>query len=283
MRILSIQSSVVHGHVGNSAARPILQALGHDVLAIDTVTFSNHPGHGRFKGRVHPSDEIATLLDGLFELGVAQSSAGMISGYLGEATTAEPVARAAERLRAQGAAYLLDPVMGDAEPAGDGRLYVRPGVPEAIMARLLPLADLVTPNRFELELLSGRSARTLDEARAAAGLLLARGPRLVLVTSFDGAETPADAIDTLAISAEGAWRVRTERRDRRYNGAGDSLAALFLAAWLAQPSAPAALGRAVGQLQPILAWPEQSGLDLPLIAALPLALKAPPASVEQLG
>jgi pyridoxine kinase len=121
------------------------------------------------------------------------------------------------------ALYCCDPVIGDA-----GRVYVRPGIAELLRDRALPLADIATPNLFELEWLTGTRVATLAEAKRAATALQALGPGCVLVTSLSTAETPAEAIDLLAAEAGGFWRLRTPRIARHFNGAGDVTAALFL-------------------------------------------------------
>src|SRR5271168_4549251 len=164
MNVLSIQSSVAFGHVGNAAAVFPLQCLGHEVWPIDTVRFSNHPGHGQFRGRITPPAELAELLDGLQTLGLFARTDAVLSGYLGDPGTAELVARTVEAVkRANPAAlYLCDPVMGD----GD-RLFVKPEIPDLMRDRLVPLADIVTPNCFELDLLTGIKA-TREAAHALA-------------------------------------------------------------------------------------------------------------------
>ncbi|MBU0725754.1 MAG: pyridoxal kinase [Alphaproteobacteria bacterium] len=222
MNVLSIQSAVAYGHVGNSAAQPALNQLGHEIWRVDTVGFSNHPGHGAFTGIVRPAQEIADLLRGLAGLGVFEECHAVLSGYLGEPGTAAAVVAAVTAVKQANrhALYLLDPVMGDA-----GRIYVRDGVPAAMEKTLLPLADIVTPNAFELSLLAGRPVT--DEATAvdAAQALLAIGPSLVIVT---GLRLGAEEIATLAITRAGAWSVRARLVDRAIYGTGDLLSALLL-------------------------------------------------------
>ena len=178
MRLLSISSQVVAGHVGNAALAHPLACQGATLLAVPTVLFSNHPGYGRFAGRALPGEEVAALLAGLEAGGFLAGLDGLLTGYLGRPETALAAAEAAARLRAGGCRYLLDPVLGDA-----GRLYVAEGIEAVVRDRLLPLAEAVTPNPFELERLTGQATGEAAQQLAAARLLLARGPRLVLVTS----------------------------------------------------------------------------------------------------
>jgi len=273
-QILSIQSAVAFGHVGNSAAVFALRRMGLDVWPVDTVAFSNHPGYGGKSGRVVPAAELAALFDGLDRLGVLTQADGVLSGYLGQAATAAVVAAALARLRAArpAALYLLDPVMGD----WPGGLYVAPDIPAAVRTHLLPLADLVTPNAFELEALSGQAARTPAEAVAAARALLGEGGRLgaVVVTGLETAKSAA----TLAVEPAAAWIVETPRIDfpAPPNGTGDLLSALLIGHRLGGIPLPAALGAAVSSLVAVLAATRESGRrELALVAAQ-AALADPP-------
>ena len=270
MNILSIQSAVAYGHVGNAAAVFPLQRLGAEVWPIDTVQFSNHPGYGARTGEVFPAAWTRALVDGIAARGVLQSCDAILSGYLGEATTAGAVAHAVALVRAArpDALYCCDPVIGD---AGAG-VYVRPGVAEAIAADLLPAADIATPNRFELAFLTGQAgtglAATKTAARALAAGLRAGGPRTVLVTSLRTETTPADAIDLLAVEGDGAWLLRTPMLALAVNGAGDALAALFLFHRLASGNPATALGAAASALHGVLRATAAAGArELALVAA----------------
>ncbi|MBV8615402.1 MAG: pyridoxal kinase PdxY [Acetobacteraceae bacterium] len=271
MNVLSIQSAVAYGHVGNAAALLPLNLLGHDVWPIDTVRFSNHPGHGSFRGSVTPPAEVAALVDGLRGLDLLGRADALLSGYLGDPGTADVVAAAARDIkRANPAArYLCDPVMGDA-----GRLFVKPEIPALMHDVLVPLADIVTPNAFELGLLTDTTPDDHASVSAAARALCARGPRLVVITGLTGADTPADVIDTLAVTPERAWRVRAPRLVRRFDGAGDCFAALLLGRLLNGDTPPRAVARAVSSLQPIL---EATGnaRDLALIPTRAAITKPP--------
>jgi pyridoxine kinase len=271
MNVLSIQSAVAYGHVGNAAAQPALHRLGHTVWRVDTVVFSNHPGHGKFAGQVRPAAEVGTILQGLADLGVQHDCAAVLSGYLGEAGTASAVAEAVTQVKQASpqAVYLLDPVMGDA-----GRVYVRDGVPLALAGTLLPLADIVAPNAFELSLLADRPVNDMATALAAARVLLARsvglgpglGPSLVLATGL----RLGDKVATLAVSHAAAHAVTAPWIDRPIFGTGDLFGALFLGHWLEAPGdAVRALRLAAsGMAEAVAATDAAQASELALIANL---------------
>lgn len=231
--IVSIQSHVAHGYVGNRAAVFPLQRLGYDVAAINTVQFSNHTGYGTFTGEVFSSDHVADVFAGIERLTGLRDVAALLTGYLGDRGTGEVVLDALSRIRraSPGALYCCDPVMGD---TGRG-FFVREEIPAWIRERAVPAADIVTPNQFELSWLAEREIHTRDDALAAAAALRARGPSVVLVTSMAVEDTRADRIAMLVDTADGAWRIATPRIDFETppNGAGDFTAAVFLASCLA--------------------------------------------------
>lgn len=248
MNILSIQSWVAYGHVGNASAVFPLQRLGAEVWAVNTVQFSNHPGYGAFRGQVFSEALVRDCVLGIEERGMLPACAGVLSGYIGNAGIGAAVLDAVGRVKAANPAalYCCDPVIGDA-----GRVYVQAGIPELLRDRALPLADLATPNQFELEWLTGATVATLAEAKAAVAALQARGPRCVLVTSLATAETPPGAIDLLVGEGGRFWRLRTPRLPQGFNGAGDAIAALFLFHRL-RGDAPAALAAAAASIHGLL-------------------------------
>lgn len=241
--VLSIQSEVVRGHVGNSAARFALQRLGLDVWAVPTVLLSNHPGHGRFRGEATSAGAMAALIDGLDAHGWLARCSGLISGYMGSADQARVVADAVRRVRAQNprAIYLCDPVFGD-----DDGAYARPGVAEAMARELVPLADIVTPNRFELSSLTSKRIERAADAVAAARVL-GRAETLVTSVPFDGGQ-----IGSVAVTREGAWGAAAARIEQVPNGSGDLFAALYLAARLSGRDAAGALGAAASAVDGVL-------------------------------
>jgi len=270
MNVISIQSHVAYGHVGNSAAVFALQRLGLEVWPVHSVQFSNHTGYGDWQGEVFPAEHIARLIDGLAARGALARCDALLTGYVGEAALGEVILDAAARIRAAnpGALYLCDPVMGD---AGRG-LFVRPGIPEFLRDKALSAADIVTPNLFELAILTGTTPQGLEETKAAASGLLARGPKVVLVTSLSCEGNAAGEMEMLAVTAQGAWRVNTPRLPITPNGAGDAVAALFLGYLLKSgPKAtavPEALGKAAASIFEILATTLESGeKELQLVAA----------------
>jgi pyridoxine kinase len=250
MNLLSIQSHVAYGHVGNSAAVFPLQRLGCEVWPIHTVQFSNHTGYGSWRGRVFEADSIRDVMDGIAARGVLGSCDGVLSGYVGAADTGEAILDAVAQVRAANpqARYCCDPVIGD---VGRG-VFVRPGIPEFMRQRMVPAANIVIPNQFELDLLSGRSSATLRDARAAVEAVRALGPRAVLVTSLHTDETPADNIDLLACDDAGCFRLRTPKLPISVNGAGDAIAALFFLHYLRSNSAADALSQAASSIFGVL-------------------------------
>jgi pyridoxine kinase len=257
MNILSIQSHVAYGHVGNASAMFPMQRLGCEVWPIHTVQFSNHTGYGAWKGRVFDGAMIDELVEGISERGVLRSCDGVLSGYMGSADIGHAILSAAARVKAANpkALYCCDPVIGD---IGRG-VFVRPGIPEFMRDKAMALADIVTPNQFELEWLTGMGVGSLSEAKAASAALRARGPATVLLTSMVTAETPDDAIDMLAADEGGCWRVRTPRLSLNVNGAGDAIAALFFVHRLKSGSAATALGEAAASIYGLLKRTHEAG------------------------
>lgn len=268
--VLSVQSHVAFGHVGNAAAVFPLQRLGVEVWPVQTCQLSNHTGYPSFTGQVFTPDHVADVLRGMAERGVLDRLDGVLSGYLGRAEIGQAVVSAVQKARQGGrrVLYLCDPVMGDDLPDGGERLYAAADIPAFMAKVLVPAADVLTPNRFELALLTGLAVTTQDQAVTAARALIALGPRLVVVTSLPGTE--ADAIACLAVTVDQAWRVETPRipLEPSPNGAGDALAALLLGHLLRGAAAPDALARAVSGLHAvILATKASGGRELALIAA----------------
>jgi pyridoxine kinase len=250
MNILSIQSHVAYGHVGNAAATFPLQRIGVEVWPIHTVQFSNHTGYGAWTGRVFEAGLITELVQGIAQRGVLGTCDGVLSGYMGSAETGAAILDAVAQVKAANPAarYCCDPVIGDV-----GRdIYVRPGIPEFMRDHALPAADIVTPNQFELDYLTGRTSATRRDALAAIDALHVLGPKAIMVTSLHTDETPADAIDLVASDASGRFRVRTPKLPISVNGAGDAIAALFFAHYLRGGSAAEALSRAASSVFGVL-------------------------------
>jgi pyridoxine kinase len=250
LTILSIQSHVAYGHVGNASAVFPMQRLGCEVWPVNTVQFSNHPGYGAWRGQVFDGAAIREVVQGVADRGVMGNCDGVLSGYLGTADIGEAILDAAATVKAANPAALwcCDPVIGD---VGTG-VFVRGGVPEFFRDRALAAADIITPNQFELEYLAGGGVATLDAARAALEKVHAMGPGVILVTSLLTRETPADGIDMLASDETGLFRLRSPRLDQSFNGAGDAVAAIFFVHYLRTRSAAAALGAAGSSIYGLL-------------------------------
>lgn len=266
MRLLSIQSEVAYGHVGNSAAVFPLQRLGIEVLPVSTVVFSNHTGYGAWRGiRLAPAD-IAEVVLGVEERGGLVGLDAVLSGYLGSAGVVEVVADAVRRVKAASPAAIsaCDPVMGNATV---GR-FVAPEIPDLVRRTLVPLADLVTPNQFELGLLTDTRPSTLETLLASVDLVRAIGPSTVLVTSVARAEADADTIEMLVADGTGAWIVATPRLPGVFGGTGDVTAALFTAHLLATGDAAESLARTASSVFDLIALTVASGdRELRLVAA----------------
>ena len=277
MNILTIQSAVVYGHVGNSASVFPLQRLGAEAWALNTVQFSNHPGYGSWTGQVFPGQAVGELVDGVAaSVGLGAVDA-VLSGYIGDLATGDAILRAAARVRHANPAalYACDPVIGDEGPG----IYVRPGIAEHFRDRAVGAADILSPNHFELSLLAGRPTSTITEASAAVASLRARmreaGPRVVLVTSLRDAAAPADTIDVLAASDEGLFRVRTPRLPITVHGSGDMIAAMFLFHLLRSGDAAAALSEAASSVFGVIRRTHEAGARELLVVAAQEEIVAP--------
>ena len=272
LNVLSIQSWVAFGHVGNAAAIFPLQRMGIEVAAIQTVQFSNHTGYGAWKGAVYAPESITELVQGMAERGALQNMDGVLSGYMGSAGTIEAVQDAVSRVRQANpsALYCCDPVMGD---YGRG-VFVQPTIPDAMKTQAVPNADIITPNQFELELLTGQAIETLPDALAAARALRETirlgGPRIVLLTSLVREDAAPDTIETLAVTGAAAYLVATPMipLDPPRNGTGDAIAALFFGHYLKTRDAKISLENAVSALYRLLELTHEAGTrEIQLISA----------------
>ncbi len=270
MNILSIQSWVSYGHVGNASAVFPLQRLGANVWSIHTVQFSNHTGYGHWTGQVYSGQSVRDLVDGIAARDALRSCDAVLSGYMGDAEIGEAILHAVAKVRAANPAalYCCDPVIGDT----DTGVYVRPGIEGFMRDRTLPQADIATPNRFELERLTGLPCATIEDAKTAvtalAATMRAGGPRCVLLTSLETATTPGDHIDMM-VAEGGAFHIlRTPRLPVSVNGAGDAIAALFLFHRLNTGSAVQALEAAGSSIHGLLRRTAEAGSrEIQLIAA----------------
>ncbi|GAA5142770.1 pyridoxal kinase [Nocardioides marinquilinus] len=227
MQILSIQSSVAYGHVGNSAAVFPLQRLGHEVWPVLTVHFSNHTGYGAWRGPLLDPADVREVILGIEDRGVLPEVDAVLSGYQGDPAVGMVVLDTVRRVKQANpaAVYCCDPVMGD---VGRG-MFVKPGIPEYLRDEVVPAADIVTPNHFELGFLAGRETTRLSDVLDAAEVVRDSGPRDVLVTSVLHEDSEPQTLDVVAVSDEGAWVVTTPMLPIAPNGCGDLTTALYLA------------------------------------------------------
>jgi pyridoxine kinase len=264
--ILSIQSSVAYGHVGNSAVTFPLMRMGIEVYPVLTVHFSNHTGYGAWRGPHIAAAELAEVIRGLDERGVLGGCDAVLSGYQGGLDVGEVILEAVALVKERNprAVYCCDPVLGD---VGRG-LFVRPGIPELIRDLVIPAADISTPNQYELEYLTRRRTKTIEDVVAAADALRGLGPQTVLVTSVVRRDVEPNSITMVAVTGDGAWSVTTPELPQSFNGAGDLTAAIFLAHLLNAADIPAALGRTAAIIFSVLAATVATGQrELQLVAA----------------
>jgi pyridoxine kinase len=278
VKILSIQSSVAYGHVGNSAAVFPLQRLGHEVWPVLTVHFSNHTGYGAWRGPLLAPTDVADVISGIEDRGVLGEADAVLSGYQGDPAVGAVILDAVARVKEANpaAVYCCDPVMGD---VGRG-MFVRPGIPEFMRDTVVPQADILTPNHFELDFLAGRTTTTLDEVLAAVDVVRERGPRDVLVTSVLHDGLAENTLAVVAVSDDGAWEATTPLLPIAPNGGGDVTAALYLAHLLDTGSAPVALGRTTASVFAVLEETLAAGTrELALVAAQE-SIALPPDTVD---
>jgi pyridoxine kinase len=278
VKILSIQSSVAYGHVGNSAAVFPLQRLGHEVWPVLTVHFSNHTGYGEWRGPLLSPDDVRDVITGIGERGVLGQADAVLSGYQGDPAVGAVILDAVARVKELNpdAVYCCDPVMGD---VGRG-MFVRPGIPEFMRDTVVPQADILTPNHFELDFLSGRTTSTLAEVLDAVDVVREQGPRDVLVTSVLHADIPEGTLDLVAVSDQGAWAVNTPLLPITPNGCGDVTAALYLAHLQTSRSPEVALASTASSVFAVLEQTIAAGTrEIQLVAAQD-ALAQPPMGFE---
>ena len=250
MKILSIQSAVAHGHVGNSAAVFPLQRIGVEVLPVYTVNFSNHTGYGAWRGPMIAPDDVREVITGIEERGVLPQIDAVLSGYQGGEGIADVIIEAVAKVKAANpdAVYACDPVMGNAKSG----CFVAPAIPELLRDRVVPVADIITPNQFELGYLTRTEPGDLESTPASVDAAMAMGPSVVLVTSVERPDREEGTIEMLAVDGKGAWLVSTPRLPMKANGSGDVTAALFTAHYVETGDAKVALERTVSSVFDLL-------------------------------
>ncbi|WP_432485616.1 pyridoxal kinase PdxY [Kineococcus esterisolvens] len=257
MKILSIQSAVAHGHVGNSAAVFPLQRIGVEVIPVHTVNFSNHTGYGAWRGPVMSAADVRDVITGVEERGVFPQIDVVLSGYQGGAGIADVIVDAVRRVKAANpsAVYACDPVMGNARSG----CFVAPEIPELLRDRVVPAADIITPNQFELGYLTSTEPSTLESTLASADLARAMGPATVLVTSVERPDREEGTIEMLVVDDAGAWIVRTPLLPFKANGSGDVTTALFTAHYRDTGDAAVSLERTASSIYDLIEATHRSG------------------------
>ena len=266
MKILSIQSAVAYGHVGNSAAVFPLQRIGVEVLPVYTVNFSNHTGYGAWRGPLIAPEDVREVITGIEERGVFGQIDAILSGYQGGEGIGDVIIDAVARVKAANpnALYACDPVMGNAKSG----CFVAPAIPVLLRERVVPVADIITPNQFELGFLTDTEPDTLESTLASVDLAHAMGPRTVLVTSVERPDREEGTIEMLAADEKGAWLVQTPHLPMKANGSGDVTAALFTAHYVETGSAKIALERTASSVYDLLKATLESGeRELQLVEA----------------
>ncbi|RMB60143.1 pyridoxal kinase PdxY [Tessaracoccus antarcticus] len=264
--VLSIQSAVAYGHAGNSSAVFPMQRSGVNVWPVYTVNFSNHTGYETWRGPMIDAQDVASVIQGVDERGVLPQVSAVLSGYQGSADMGQVILDAAALVKKRNPAALFcaDPVLGD---VGRG-FYARPGIPEFMRDHVVQAADILTPNLFELQYLTGRTTGTVGDVLAAAEELRARGPRIVLVTSVVADDMVPDPMRMLAVGENEAWLVETPLIDRTFTGSGDLTTAMFLTHWLKTGDLAESLSQTASIVYSILEQTATSGVtELQLVAA----------------
>lgn len=257
MKILSIQSAVAYGHAGNSAAVFPMQRIGVEVLPVYTVNFSNHTGYGAWRGPVMDPKDVADVITGVEERGAFGELDAVLSGYQGSEGIADVIIDAVARVKAANPAalYACDPVMGNARSG----CFVAPAIPDLLRDKVVPVADIITPNQFELGFLTGTEPDTIESTLASADLARAMGPRTVLVTSVERPDRAEGTIEMMAIDDAGAWIVQTPYLPMKANGSGDVTAALFTSHYVRTRDAADALARTASSVFGLLEQTHAAG------------------------
>nr|CAG4638577.1 EOG090X09AY [Cyclestheria hislopi] len=253
-QVLSIQSHVVSGYVGNKSAVFPLQVLGFEVSAINSVQFSNHTGYGKWKGNVLNSQELDDLMSGL-QTNNLDNFTHILTGYVASESFLLQVYEVVKRLKDKdpNTIYVCDPVMGD-----NGHLYVPKELLPIYRDKLIPLADIITPNQYEAEVLTGKKITNEQDALECMKMLHEKGAKVVIISSSDiGPNGVLLAFGSVkqrgANGPSEAWKIEIPRLPHLFTGTGDLFAALLLA-WMhrCHGDLAAAMERSMGSLQGVL-------------------------------
>lgn len=273
--ILAIQSHVVFGHAGNSAAEFPMRRLGANVWPLNTVQFSNHTQYGKWTGCVMPPSHLTEIVQGIADIGQLSRCDAVLSGYLGSAEQGEHILGIVRQVKAANprARYFCDPVMGHPEKG----CIVAPGVAEFHARYALPAADIIAPNLLELEMLSGRTVNSVDDAVATARMLIAKGPEIVLVKHLARAGYARDRFEMLLVTADEAWHISRPLVDfgeRQPVGVGDVTSGLLLVKLLQGAGLQEALEHVTAAVYGIMTTTKQmEEYELQVVAAQALIAK----------
>ena len=267
--ILAIQSHVVFGHAGNSAAEFPMRRLGANVWPLNTVQFSNHTQYGQWTGCVMPPAHLTELVQGIAAIDQLKRCDAVLSGYLGSAEQGEHILGVVRQVKAANpqAKYFCDPVMGHPEKG----CIVAPGVAEFHKRYALPASDIIAPNLIELEILCGHDVQDVNGAVQAARELISLGPQIVLVKHLARAGYSADRFEMLLVTADEAWHISRPLIDfgaRHPVGVGDVTSGLLLVKLLQGASLQDALEHVTAAVYEIMVTTKEMGeYELQVVAA----------------
>jgi pyridoxine kinase len=267
--ILAIQSHVVFGHAGNSAAEFPMRRMGANVWPLNTVQFSNHTQYGHWTGTVMPASHLTDIVKGIAAIDRLKTCDAVLSGYLGSAEQGEQILAIVREVKAANpdAWFFCDPVMGHPEKG----CIVAPGVAEFHCKQALPASDLIAPNLLELEMLSGQTVADVEQAVDAARLLIAQGPKVVLVKHLARAGRRSDRFEMLLVTADECWHISRPLVDfgvRQPVGVGDLTSGLLLVDLLHGKSLQQALEHVTAAVYEVMLKTHEMGeYELQLVAA----------------
>ncbi|MGC5904310.1 pyridoxal kinase PdxY [Providencia stuartii] len=267
--VLSIQSHVVFGHAGNSAAVFPMCRMGVDVWPLNTVQFSNHTQYPQWTGTVFPAQHLTEIVSGLAKIHKLDICDAVLSGYIGSAEQGNDILAIVKQVKAANpqALYFCDPVMGHPEKG----CIVAPGVAEFLCQQALQASDIIAPNLLELETLSGKTIATVEQAVEAARQLCRKGPKIVLVKHLSRAGHRADRFEMILVTAEHSWHVSRPLVDfgeKQPVGVGDLTSGLMLVNLLKGESLPKALEHVAAAVYEVMLQTKVMGeYELQLVAA----------------
>ncbi|MDB6369262.1 pyridoxal kinase PdxY [Photorhabdus bodei] len=267
--ILSIQSHVVFGHAGNSAAEFPMRRMGVNVWPLNTVQFSNHTQYAQWKGCVMPANHLTEIVQGIEEIEQLKSCHAVLSGYIGSAEQGGHIIDIVKRAKAVNpdAWYFCDPVMGHPEKG----CIVVPGVAEFLCKDALPVSDIIAPNLLELETLSMQKVTNVEQAVVAARTLCDKGPDIVLVKHLSRAGYQTDRFEMLLVTKEHSWHVSRPLVDfgeRQPVGVGDLTSGLLLVNLLKGESLQTALEHVAAAVYEVMVTTKDMGeYELQIVAA----------------